>query len=196
MADSIWRSTLEELRGQVSSRDPVPAGVSMACIAACLGLSLLQKVLEITRHRSGFSGDARRIEEMLTAARSESDKLKRCADEDIAAYREYMALRRSAEQAVALRRAIEVPLKAARAAAAGLDLCASATAFTPAAIAPDLGTAAILLEGAVRAIALSIDSNVEHAADVGFAAEVRGETRELLSTSRRAKELAAADERG
>lgn len=159
MSDSIWKSTLGEFRDQLAGRDPVPAGVSAAAVSASLGLSLLMKVLEITRKRRDFHGDPGKIEEWLTSARAESAKLERSADEDAVAYAEYMASRKSSGEAAALRRAIEVPLEAARAAATGLRLCAEARGVAPASIEPDLGTAALLLAGAVHGILLSVESN-------------------------------------
>jgi len=154
--------------------------VSVAAIAASLALSLFEKVLEIARHRSEFHGDAARFEQWIAAARELSEKLARCAEEDAAAYQEYMARRKSPEEAAALRKAIEVPLEAARAAAAGVRICAEAAASVPASIAPDLGTAGLLLAAAVRGITLSIESNVQHLADEKFADEVRREVRELV----------------
>jgi formiminotetrahydrofolate cyclodeaminase len=165
MADSIWKSTLEEFRDQLAGRDPVPAGVSVAAVTASLGLSLLMKVLEITRKRKDFAGDPAMIEEMLASARAESRELERYADEDIVAFAEYIASRRTSSHAAALRKAIETPLAAARSAASGLKLCAAAAAITPASIAPDLGTAALLLAGSVRAMLLSVESNALHSTD-------------------------------
>ena len=161
----------------------MPAGVSGAAIAASFALTLFEKVLEVTRHRRDFAGDAERFEAWIAAARELSEKLARCADDDVAAYREYMARRKSPEEAAALRRAIEVPLEAARTAAAGLRMCGEAAAIVPASIAPDLGTAASLLAGAVRGIALSIESNVKHLSDPNFADEVRRQVRELLEAT-------------
>jgi formiminotetrahydrofolate cyclodeaminase len=181
MADSIWKSKLEEFRVQVASRAPVPAGVSVAAVSATLGLNLLIKVLEITRKRKDFSGDPRKIEEWLTSARTESDRLKQYADQDVVAYAEYMATRNAA----ALRKAIEVPLGAARAAAAGIKLCADAADITPASIAPDLGTATILLTGAVRSILLSVESNALHLTDQEFQREVQRDVESLRELAKK-----------
>jgi methenyltetrahydrofolate cyclohydrolase len=179
MADSIWKSTLEEFRDQLAGRDPVPAGVSVAAVSASLGLSLLMKVLEITRKRKDFDGDPEKIEEMLDSARAESRELERYADEDIVAFAQYMASRRTSNQAAALRKAIEIPLAAARAAASSLKLCAAAAAITPASIAPDLGTAAVLLAGSVRAMLLSVESNALRLTDREFQDDIAGEVENL-----------------
>jgi formiminotetrahydrofolate cyclodeaminase len=181
MADSIWRSTLEEFRGQIAGSAPVPAGVSVAAVSATLGLSLLMKVLEITRKRKDFSGDPRKIEDMLTSARTESERLHQYADDDVLAYAEYMATR----NATALRKAIEVPLEAARSAASGIKLCADASEMAPASVAPDLGTATILLAGAVRSILLSVESNALHLTDREFQLEVQREVETLKQLAKK-----------
>jgi len=179
MPDSIWKSTLEEFRDQLAGRDPVPAGVSVAAVSASLGLSLLMKVLEITRRRKDFDGDPAKIEKMLDSARAESRELERYADEDIAAFAEYMASRGTPNQALALRKAIETPLAAARAAASGLKLCADAVVITPASIAPDLGTAAVLLAGSVRAMLLSVESNALRLTEPEFQENIAREVESL-----------------
>jgi formiminotetrahydrofolate cyclodeaminase len=181
MPDSIWKSTLEEFRAQLAGRDPVPAGVSTAAITASLALSLLIKVLEIARNSRDFRGDPGKIEEMLASARAESSKLARYADEDAAAFAAYMASRGTPNEpaALLLRKAIEIPLEAARAAAMGLKLCAGAIPMTPASIQPDLGAAAFLLTASVRAMLLSAESNAQRLADPDFQREVAGEVENL-----------------
>ena len=176
----IWDRTLGDFRDNLASRDPVPAGVSVAAVSACLGLSLLRKTLEIARRRKDFSGDAGWVAELLHRACVESEDLTRLAEEDIAAYGEYMARRKSEEESAALRRAIEVPIAAGQAALEGLHLCAIARPFVPQSILPDYQTAAFLISAAVRAIASSIQANTQHLTDQEFAEEVRRELRSML----------------
>ncbi len=155
MSESLWKSTLEDFSSRLATRESVPAGVSLAALSASLGLRLLAKVLEITRNRRTFQGDPKQVEELLAAAQLESAKLAGLADQDIAAYAEYIASRELA----ALEKAIEVPLAAARAAASGLQLCTAAAEFTPESLSPDLGTAALLLSAAIRGTLLSVRAN-------------------------------------
>jgi formiminotetrahydrofolate cyclodeaminase len=178
MPDSVWKATLEEFRERLASTDPAPAGVTAAAVSATLALGLLIKVLEITRNRKSFSGDPQKIAELLRAAANESARLAQYADDDITAYKEYLASRRSA---AALRRAIEVPLGAARAAASGLELCAQAVSLIPAPLAPDLDAATTLLAGAVRAMLFSIDANLQHETDQQFREKVEAEVLQVRS---------------
>ena len=51
--------------------------------------------------------------------------------------------------------------------------------MTPASMAPDLGTAALLLAASVRAILLSVESNAQRLADPEFQREVMREVENL-----------------
>jgi len=146
MSYSIWSNSLVSFSDAVAATRPAPAGVAAAAVAAELGLSLLIKAVAIT------GGQA----ELLEAARRESAHLRRAADDDIGAVTAYMS-RRDAD---ALRQAIEAPLRAARAAVAGLELCAKATGAVKASLEADLGAAQALLSGALRAVLLCIDANL------------------------------------
>ena len=144
----------------------------MSAVSASLALGLLEKVLRIISQRRDFSGDPGRLSQLGDAARTESGRLARYADEDIAAFNEYMACRRLAKDtpqqsedrehaiAAALRTTIEVPMNVARSAIAGIDLCAGTAGFVHAFVAADLGAAAELLAGALRATLLSVDFNL------------------------------------
>jgi formiminotetrahydrofolate cyclodeaminase len=116
-------------------------------------------VLEIVAKRKNFVGDLAKLKSLCSAARSESEHLARYSEDDIAAYSEYLKSRQ------ATRKLIEAPLQAARSALLGLDLCVDAAGMVRGAVAADLGTAAILLEAAVRAILLNVDANLQQLPD-------------------------------
>ena len=166
----------------------------MSAVSARLGLSLVEKVLRIVSQRGDFNGDPGRLGQLGDAARTESARLARYADEDIAAFNEYMACRRLAKDtprqmddreraiAAALRTTIEIPMNVARSAIAGIDLCTGTSGFVHAFVAADLGAAAELLAGAVRAALLSVDFNlgqIPH--DSQFYRDVLVERHELQS---------------
>jgi formiminotetrahydrofolate cyclodeaminase len=147
MPHSIWSESLASFSDRVAATRPAPAGVAAAAVAAELGMSLLIKTLAIT---GGSNHD------LVDAARREAAHLRGAADEDIGAVMAYMSTR----DVDALRQAIEAPLRAARAAVAGLELCAQASGAVKAALTADLGAAQALLSGALRAILLCIDANL------------------------------------
>ena len=178
MADSVWNETLEGFRGRLAGTDPAPAGVTAAAVSAALALGLLIKVLEITRNRKSFCGDAEEMERLISAAAFESARLVQYADDDIVAYKEYLASRRSAG---ALRKAIEVPLGAARAAAAGLEICVQSAGLVPDALVADLDAARTLLAGALRAMFFSIEVNLQSEGERQFREGVEGELEQYRS---------------
>jgi formiminotetrahydrofolate cyclodeaminase len=139
--ESIWAAPLESLYDGLAAAKPAPAGVTAAAVCARFGMALLIKTLEITAKRS----HAETILGWLTVARRYSEILAEAANDDIVGSPE--------------RKRIEIPMNAARAAVAGLDLCAEAAGVVRGALAADLGAAAALLCAAVRAILLCVDSN-------------------------------------
>lgn len=142
---SIWSEPLESLYEGLASAKPSPAGVTAAAVSARLGLALLIKTLEITANRRAFTGEAAKLRLWINNARRYSEILAEAANDDIVAAPE--------------RKRIEIPMNAARSAAAGLDLCAEAAGFVHGPVAADLGAAAALLCASVRAILLCVDSN-------------------------------------
>jgi formiminotetrahydrofolate cyclodeaminase len=146
MSRSIWSESLASFSESVAATRPAPAGVAAAAVAAELGIGLLIKALAIT----GGHVD------LVDAARSEAAHLRGAADEDIGAVMEYL----HARDAAALRQAIEAPMRAARAAVAGLELCRKASRVVKPALAADLGAAQALLAGALRAILLCVEANL------------------------------------
>jgi methenyltetrahydrofolate cyclohydrolase len=195
---SLWNTTIGNLRDRVASSEPTPAGVSVAAISASLALALLEKVLRIVGHRKDFSGDPQRLAHLIIRARQASDVLATCAEEDIAAFDHFLASRRLPQDSARLRderqraidaalyTAIEVPLKIARTAAAGLDLCAEAADLVHAFVAADLGSASELLSAAIRATLLSVDSNLDRLQpDTQFHRHVLAEKNALLQFAAR-----------
>lgn len=167
--DSIWSGTLGSFRDRLASVESVPAGVSTAAISAVFGLGLLTKALAIASKRKDFQGDRQMVAALLDEARTQSQILSKCADEDIAGFHQ-----RS-------RAVIEVPLQIARAAATGVELCARAVEFVHAAVAPDLSTGATLLAAALRSTLFSLEANLEQLPSGDpYREEVSAEARQLL----------------
>ncbi|HLK48258.1 MAG TPA: cyclodeaminase/cyclohydrolase family protein [Bryobacteraceae bacterium] len=191
MPASLWRLSLEEFREKVASDDSTVAAVSTAAVSAACALNLIVMVLDVIGKRKDFQGDRQRLQALAEAAREESGRLARYADEDPAAYAGYLrclrmpktteAERRERRLALtqALRRATEVPLAAARTAVAGINICAEAAALAHGSVATDLGGAASLLAGAARAMLLSVDANLVALGESEFHDQVSGERREL-----------------
>ena len=176
MSSPVWESTLEQFRSAAASSEPIPAGVAVAATSASFALGLLAKVLKVTSRKKGFSGDLSRIEKLADSARAESKHMMQLAEDDMAAFNDYMISarlpqatdreREDRKRAVnaSVRKAIETPLAAARAAASGISLCADGMDTVHAVVAADLGAAASLLAGALRVFLLCADSNIRQLA--------------------------------
>ncbi|HUY20113.1 MAG TPA: cyclodeaminase/cyclohydrolase family protein [Candidatus Binataceae bacterium] len=164
---SIAKSTLEQLRLKVAA-GPTPAGVAVAAVAASLALSLLAMSLEVSAGKKSATGSRVALGRMRRAAARESLRMLDYADRDVAAFDAYLKSRRRGARPravnAALTRAIETPLKIARAAIGGLELCLEAAPLVHRAVAADLGTGAAMLAAAARAAARSAESNLRYVA--------------------------------
>jgi formiminotetrahydrofolate cyclodeaminase len=193
---SIWKATLEEFRERILAGDSTTGAVAVAAVSAALAVSVLQMVLEVSARKS----ESEPMRELIEAARTEAAQLARLADEDRAAYTEYAKALRlpkaSDEERAARRRAMdlamlkatETPLAAARSAVAAIELCAEAAGIARGAIAADIGGAAALLAGAVRAILCSVDANLRELPDQPFRREAEAQRRSLEETAVRQAE--------
>jgi methenyltetrahydrofolate cyclohydrolase len=162
MQSPIRNSALDAIREHIAgAKDPIAAGVAVAAVAGGLGMALLALTLEVTCRRKDFAGDRARLAALLNAAKKGSARLVRYADQDIAAYQKYRdSLKHKRGIDAALRKIIETPLEAAGSAARGLDLCTETVSLVPLSVVSDLGAAAALLGGTVKAILLTVDVNL------------------------------------
>ena len=95
-------------------------------------------------------------DDLVDTARREAAELRGAADQDVGAVMQFV----HARDADTLRQAIEGPMRAARGAVAGLELCARASVAVKPSLAVDQRAAEALIAGALRAILMCIDANV------------------------------------
>ena len=88
---SVWTSTLEEFGEQVIGSDSITGAVSVAAISAALAVHVLRMVLQIAIGKASLAAERSKFEELLEDARSLALRLKYSADEDRAAYTQYVA---------------------------------------------------------------------------------------------------------
>ena len=160
MDASLWDSTLGVVADQVAGREPGPAGVAAAAVAATLGVGLLVKVLEIRGKRA----------DLRDAARELAQQLRALADADCAAVRAGL---KSAE-------AREIPVRAARYVLRALLLCREAAPVATGLLGADLRAGREILMGAARAILACAEANLEKAPSAEAGREI-AELREGLA---------------
>ncbi|MGH7907039.1 MAG: cyclodeaminase/cyclohydrolase family protein [Candidatus Binataceae bacterium] len=171
-----------------AAEGPAPAGVAVAAVSASFALSLLMMTLENAAKKNADPLARERTARLLAAAESWSARMMKYADEDIAAFDEYLkSLRLPKNQPeerqraidAALRHATEIPLAIARLALSGLDLCAEAADLAHRNVLADLGAAAALLQAAVRAVLGSAESNLARMTAESRARHPAADRREL-----------------
>lgn len=163
---SIWTRTLSDFQHMIAAGDSITGAVAVSAVSAALAVDVLQMVLEVTARKR----NSEHLQRLMAAARETRERLAHAADEDRAAYATYRdALKLPKEfegrdQALdaALQRASETPLAAASTATEALSLCVEAGKLAQGAIAADVGGAAHLLAGAIRAILISVDANLRN----------------------------------
>jgi formiminotetrahydrofolate cyclodeaminase len=161
MSDSIWDATLVSFRDRMASHEPVPAGVTAAAVSGVFALALLAKVLQVTLRHKDFAGDRELVSALLDDARNLFGILEHLADDDVAAFRDYLDCVSSHQPTgTALRKTIDVPLNVARSASLGIGLCDTSAGHVHAVVAPDLRIAAALLEGTVRSALVAVNFNL------------------------------------
>ena len=146
MPHSIWSESLASFSDAVAATRPAPAGVTAAAVAAELGMSLMIKAMSITGGH----------DDLVNAARRESARLRGAADDDVGAVMEFIGV----HDAAAKQHAIDAPMRAARAAVAGLELCVRASSAVKKSLAVDQAAAEALIAGSLRAILMCIHANL------------------------------------
>lgn len=203
LANALSDLTLERFREAAASTHPTPAGVAVAAVSASFAFGLLVKALTVSGRKDAHSIDPGQLEPLLAAAQAESRRMLQLATDDVTAFEAYLTatrMPRSTERErlerqraldAALQQAIDLPLAAARSAAAGLELCIAALAVTHRVVLADLATAATLLGGALRAYLFCAQSNVGQLAPErsAIAERLAGESERYRHSLRRAEEL-------
>jgi len=181
MNESLAAMTLGEFRDDIESR-AMPGCGAVAANAAANGLSLVLKGLRLSKPRDGSQTHANLIERADVLI----DELGGYADEDVAAFRAYLAARKQAgegEHSEALDDAVErinqVPLATARACRRALELTLEANGHTRAALQSDTRAGAQLLHAGLCMVLLNVDANIDGLDDETEQAQLREERREL-----------------
>jgi formiminotetrahydrofolate cyclodeaminase len=161
----------------LASAAPAPGGGSAAALAAALGAALVAMTCRVTDKHAGAAPEGRLLGELAGDADGLRHRLTALANDDARAYSGVIAARRlplpergTAVQD-ALTRATEVPERLAAESRNVLALCDRIAPCARASTLSDLGVAAILAHGALRAAALTARMNLAGIADGDFTGE-------------------------
>lgn len=196
------RLSLEEFLSALASEAPTPGGGTAAAVAGAMGAGLAEMVAALTLSKEKYAAShaaVRPVGETAAAAREEFLDLAR---EDSEAYDRVLAARRlpketeeqkaerSRQLAAANRRAAEIPMRTARAAARLLSLLPELAEKGNPNTVSDAGTAALLLEAAAEGALLNVGINLSGAGDPAFVADMQRETAELREKAQQFRERA------
>jgi len=193
--DTLWSMGLAQFRDATASTEPTPGGGSVAGVCATFGLGLVIMALEISVKRK----DAQRIEEthvLIAQARELMARLAADVDEDVRAFRAYMAamklpkatdeeraLRKQAMQQ-ATRAATQAPLTAGRHIVEALRMAERAVPLSHLHVVSDVGAGAGLLEGSLTAVLFNVDINLPSLPDAALQQGCREERAALADTGK------------
>jgi formiminotetrahydrofolate cyclodeaminase len=190
--ETVWEMGLAQFREATASADPTPGGGSVAGVCGTFGLGLVIMALEISVKRK----DARNIAEsgaLIAEARELMARLGADADEDVRAFRGYMAamkLPKATEEEKAARKevmqaatraATQAPLMAGRHIVEALRIAERAAPLAHLHVVSDVGAGTGLLEGALKAVLYNVDINVPALSDASLQESCRAERAALGS---------------
>ena len=189
--------TLEDFLAALGADTPTPGGGTAAATAGAMGASLAEMVARLTLSKEKYAASHDAMRPILEAGQLAREEFVALAREDSEAYDAVVAARRlpkdtdeqkaARQNAIALanRRAAEVPMRTARAAARLLAaLPELAEKGNPNAVS-DVGAAALLLDACAEGALLNVGINLPGIEDSALVAEMQRETAVLQEASQR-----------
>jgi len=189
--------TLEDFLAALGADTPTPGGGTAAATAGAMGASLAEMVARLTLSKEKYAASHDAVRPILEAGQLAREEFVTLAREDSEAYDAVVAARRlpkdTDEQkaarenaiAVANRRATEVPMRTARAAARLLAALPELAEKGNPNAASDVGAAALLLDACAEGALLNVGINLSGIEDAALVAEMQRETAVLQEASQR-----------
>ncbi|MGH9315675.1 MAG: cyclodeaminase/cyclohydrolase family protein [Thermoanaerobaculia bacterium] len=185
------RLSLEEFLSALASEAPTPGGGTAAAVAGAMGAGLAEMVTALTLSKEKYAASHAAVRPIARAAAAARREFLDLAREDSEAYERVLEARRLPKEteeqkaergrqiAAANRRAAEIPMHTARAAARLLSLLPELAEKGNPNAASDAGAAALLLEAAAEGALLNVGINLAGAGDPAFVADMQRETADL-----------------
>jgi glutamate formiminotransferase/formiminotetrahydrofolate cyclodeaminase len=187
---------VERFLDEVSSGTPTPGGGSAAALAGSLGAALAAMLANLTGGRPGYEAANDELSALAERAQATKRALAELVDEDARAFNSVMEARRKPRATdlerhardealqVAIRRAAEVPLDAARLSLEAIELARLAARVGRPDAASDAGTAALLARAALEGAVLNVLINLRGIEDEAFTRACRTEAGQLRALGR------------
>ena len=190
-AASLTTEPLQRFLDRLASADGTPGGGSAAALIGAMAAALVSMVGNLTVGRPRFADVEPRMRSLLAEAERLRAELERLVAADVAAFEALMQAwrlrREDADRPAAiqraLRRATEVPLACAEAAAAVIALCRPAATHGNPNVLSDAGVAAVAARAALEAAALNVRINLGALEDRAFAEQAGRRLQALLDAA-------------
>jgi len=185
------RQPLSDFLDALASDAPTPGGGTAAAVAGGMGAALAEMVAALTLSKEKYAASHAAVRPIAEEAKNARAEFARLAEEDSQAYDEVIAARRLPKEteeekagrarrvAAANRLAAEVPMRTARAGVGLLRLLPELAEKANPNAASDAGSAALLLDAAIRAALLNVGINLSGIADSAVVGEMQRETADL-----------------
>ena len=191
MSEQLLDQSVGRFLDELASKSPTPGGGAVAALSGAMAAGLITMVCDLTSGKpqyAEFEAEAQALRERAEALRAELQQLAQ-GDVDVfnhlsAAYKlprtteADAASRRAAIQKVT-RQATEIPLRVARAATALLPLCTPVARHGNRTAVSDVGVAALLVQSAVLAALLNVETNLVALEDQIFVRQTRAQVEDL-----------------
>jgi len=167
--------------------EPVPGGGAAAAHGACVGLALLEKIVQIEVRRSRAPSPFG-WENLLEEVRQSSNSLLRLRDEDGKAYIRFARAKtfgkNSDEVLETLRQAIECPVEMMEVASKSLNLIAQAGKHCKVHLLSDLLVAGQLLQAAINGAYWITQANLNLMKEISLRTDYQNKLVQILAVSR------------
>ena len=196
MDSRLPEMTVRSMVERLATSDPAPGGGSAAAVTGAMGAALIQMVIELTVGRPAAEGHEATLTEIRAAAAAWQSELINLAELDANAYDAVVRARRlprdsererharTVQVDAAVREATRIPLAAAKAASAVLDLAEQVAPIGNRNAISDVGVAGLLATASLRGAALNVEINLPYlSSDEALRNGAAAEIASLLATA-------------
>lgn len=172
----LWELTLAQFREATAGRGMPGCGAVAAVVADC-GLALVVKALRVSEKRERREGRV----DLLQSAQVLLGRPGAFADDDVAAFQDYLDAEDPEAQQMASRQACAVPLATARVCNEALAIAEAAWPEVVESVRCDVRAGALLIGAAIDAVLLNVEADLAGLDDPVSKEELREICRKLQS---------------